>query len=545
MNSESNREIENAMAVHPQPGPDAPLPWTALRNPWFIVAVVAMSAFMELLDASIANVALPHIAGGLASSTDEATWVLTSYLVSNAIVLPISGWLAGAVGRKRYFMFSLALFTVSSLLCGLAPTLGALILFRVIQGAGGGGMQPMAQAILADTFPEHQRGQAFAVYGLAVIVGPVVGPTLGGWITDNYSWRWIFFINIFFGMIALPLIWRLVEDPPYLKELAKARIRIDYIGFGLLALGIGSLQVLLDKGQEDDWLGSHFIVTLIIISIISLLALVIYEWHSKNPVIDVRLLTHFNFLSTNVMMFMFGLVLFGAVVVMPLFLQLLMGYTAETAGFVLSFGAMIVIAEMPLVGRLTTKVPARYLIAFGWLAMAVSMFVSTVRVDLYVSFWSMAWLRMFQMIGMPFLFVPLTMVAYVGLPPEKNNSIAAIINFVRNIGMSFGTSIVTTLVARRSQFHQQVLVAGVSDANVHFRSLLGGMVHYLTHAGLNEAAALAQAYLRVYQGIVRQAGALAYIDTYEALAVGSAVMLVLTIFLKRNKPGARGRIAAE
>jgi MFS transporter, DHA2 family, multidrug resistance protein len=539
-----NAEFKGGGVLEAVLEPEVAAPWSPSHSRWTIASVVALAAFMEVLDVSIANVAVPHIAGSLASSNDEATWVLTSYLVSNAIVLPISGWFAGAVGRKRYFMLSLAVFTFSSLLCGLAPTLGSLIFFRILQGAGGGGMQPMAQAILADTFPHELRGQAFAVYGMTTVVAPVIGPTLGGWITDNYSWRWIFLINIGVGIVALALILRLLEDPPYLKELAKARLRIDYIGFGLLALGVGCLQVLLDKGQEDDWFGSHFIVTLVVVATVSLVALAIYEWYRKNPVIEVRLFANFNFLSANVMMFMVGLMMFGSLVLMPLFLQTQMGYTAEIAGIVLSFGAVITLFELPLVGRLTAKVSARSLIAVGWLAMAVGMFVSTRQVDLYVSFWSMARLRMLQLVGLPFLFIPLTMIAYAGLPSEKNNSISGIINFTRNIGMSFGTSIVTTMIARRSQFHQQILAAHVTDTNPHFRATLNALANLLAHAGLNSVAALDQAYARIYQQIVGQSVTLAYVDTFKALAVGSAVMLALAIFLKRNEPGTGGSAAA-
>ncbi len=517
--------------------PESP-PWTPAHNRWFVASVVALAAFMEVLDMTIVNVAVPHIAGSLAASNDEATWVLTSYLVSNAIILPLSGWLAGAVGRKRYFTLSLAVFTLSSLLCGIAPSLGALIFFRVLQGAGGGGMQPMAQAVLADTFPPALRGQAFAVFGITTVVAPVIGPTLGGWITDNYSWRWIFLINIGVGIAALALIMRFLEDPPYLKEQRKRRVRIDYIGFGLLALGVGCLQVLLDKGQEDDWLGSHFIVTLIVISAISLVALAIYEWRSPHPVIDVRLFTNFNFLSANVMMFMVGVMMFSSLVLMPLFLQTLMGYTAEISGIVLSFGAIFTLFELPLVGRLTTKVPARYLIAFGWLALALGMLVSTQQVDLYVSLWSIARLRVFQTIGLPFLFISLTMIAYVGLPAAKNNSIAGIINFTRNIGMSFGTSIVTTLIARRSQFHQQVLAAHVTSTNLQFDGALNGLTQTLAHAGHSGTEAVSAAYGLIYREVLRQASTLAYVDTFKVLALGAGFMLALCALLRRNKPAA-------
>src|SRR5271165_4422773 len=340
-----------------------PEPWRPKFNPWLIGVVVAMAAFMEVLDTSIANVALPYMAGGLGSSNDESTWVLTSYLVSNAIVLPISGWLAGLFGRKRFFIVCIFIFTVASVLCGSATSLGMLILFRVIQGAGGGGLQPMAQAILADIFPPQKRGLAFALYGITAIMAPTIGPTLGGWITDNYSWRWIFYINLPVGVLTLFLVYRLVEDPPFLKRLKGAGIRVDYIGITLLALGVGALQVLLDKGQEDDWFGSHFIVTLALVSAICLISLVVWEWRHKDPVIDVRLFKNFNFATANLMMFTLGILLFSSLVMMPQFLQTLLGYTAQSAGLVLSASGVVLLFEMPIVGQLTTKLPAKYIIA--------------------------------------------------------------------------------------------------------------------------------------------------------------------------------------
>src|SRR5512146_665162 len=340
--------------------------WRPSYNPWLVAVVVALAAFMEVLDTSIANVALPYMAGNLGASNDQSTWVLTSYLVSNAIVLPMTGWLAGTIGRKRFFMSCLAVFTFSSLLCGVAPSLGLLLLFRVLQGAGGGGLQPMAQAILADTFPPEKRGLAFALYGITAIMAPTIGPTLGGWITFNYSWRWIFFINLPVGLAAVALVFRLIEDPPYLKQLKAAGMKLDYIGIALLALGVGALQILLDKGQEDDWFGSHFIVTLMVVASVCLVSLVIWEWFQKAPIIDVRLFKNFNFASSSLMMFTLGIVLFSSLVMMPLFLQTLLGYTAELAGLVLSGGGVVVLLAMPIVGQLTTKFQARYIIAFGW-----------------------------------------------------------------------------------------------------------------------------------------------------------------------------------
>src|ERR1700723_2035685 len=313
------------------PGSSGDEVWKPKGNPWIIAVAVSLAAFMEVLDTSIANVALPHIAGNLGASNDESTWVLTSYLVSNAIVLPISGWLVGWLGGKRFFWYCIVFFTVSSFLCGIAPSLGLLLLFRVLQGAFGGGLQPMAQAILADTFPPEKRGLAFSLYGITAVCAPAIGPTLGGWMTDSYSWRWIFFINLPVGIATLFLVYKLVEDPPYLKRVLKGGIKLDYIGFSLLALGVGALQIMLDKGQEDDWFGSHFIVTLAITAVVCLTALVFYEWFHKDPIVDVRLFKNRNFATANMMLFMVGAMAFATTVLMPEFLQTIMGYTAENA----------------------------------------------------------------------------------------------------------------------------------------------------------------------------------------------------------------------
>src|SRR5258708_2625916 len=454
--------------------------WRPQGNPWIIAVAVSLAAFMEVLDTSIANVALPHIAGNLGASNDESTWVLTSYLVSNAIILPISGWLVGWLGRKRFFLTCIVFFTISSFLCGIAPNLALLLLFRVLQGAGGGGLQPMAQAILADTFPPEQRGLAFALYGITAIMAPTIGPTLGGWITFNYSWRWIFFINIPVGIATWALVRRFVEDPPYLSKIKAAGVKLDYIGIALLTLGIGSLQVLLDKGQEDDWFGSHFITTLIVTATVCLIALVIWEWFQKSPIIDVRMFKSFNFASANLMMFMLGILLFSALVLMPQFLQTLIGYTSELAGFALSAGGFVLLMGVPLMGKLTTKVQARYLIALGWFLLSIAMFYSTKRIDLLISFRAATMLRIIQVLGLGFLFVPITLVAYIGIAPEKNNAVAGIVNFMRNIGSSVGTSLVTTLIARRSQFHQARLVEYPRPDNPNFQNTVNGLAAHIS-----------------------------------------------------------------
>src|ERR1700691_1644621 len=500
--------------------------WKPKFNPWLIAIVVAMAAFMEVLDTSIANVALPHLAGDLGASNDESTWVLTSYLVSNAIVLPMTGWLATTFGRKRLFLLCISLFTVTSLLCGVAPSLSMLVLFRVIQGAGGGGLQPMAQAILADTFPPEKRGLAFALYGVTVIVAPTVGPTLGGWITDNYTWRWIFFINLPVGIIAMFLVYRLIEDPPWAKLVSGAIKRIDYIGVSLLILGVGSLQVMLDKGQEDDWFGSHFILILAILAAGGLISLAIWEWFYKNPVVDVRLFKNLNFLGANGMMFILGMMLFSSLVMMPLFLQSLMGYTAESAGLVLSGGGVLLLILMPVVGFLSSKVQSRYLVAFGWLTLCIGMYYSTQQLDLQISFWSASKLRLLQVFGLGFLFVPINLTSYVGMPLEKSGSVAGLVNFMRNIGSSVGTSMVTTLIARRSQAHQVYMVAHVTAGRPTFSGAVAAMTARLVASGVDADHAAKQAYGLVYRTVFIQASSLAYIDTYWVLAIGAGIMFV-------------------
>jgi DHA2 family multidrug resistance protein len=529
-----------------EPIADAPAPLVSRPtfNPWLIAVVVALAAFMEVLDTSIANVALPYMAGNLGASNEESTWVLTSYLVSNAIVLPMSGWLAVTIGRKRFFLFCLGIFTLSSLLCGLAPSLAALLLFRVLQGLGGGGLQPMAQAILADSFPPQQRGLAFALYGVTAILAPTIGPTLGGWITFNYSWRWIFFINLPVGVMALLLITRLVEDPPYLARLRAAGVKLDYIGIALLTLGIGALQILLDKGQEDDWFGSHFITTLAIIAVVGLVSLVVWEWFQKAPMIDVRLFKNLNYAGANLMMFILGILLFSALVLMPQFLQTLLGYTSQLAGLVLSGGAIVLLFIFGIVGQLTTRVQARYIIAFGWGCLAIAMYYSTTRIDLLISFNSALWLRVAQVVGLGFLFVPISLVAYVGVSPEKTNSVAGMINFMRNIGSSVGTSLVTTVIARRSQFHQTILVGHASPGHPSFDQTVQGLSARLTAFGVSPADAHAHAYARIYRGLQAQAVTLSYIDVFWILAVSAAIMCVLSFFLAKNDPGGGGAEAA-
>jgi MFS transporter, DHA2 family, multidrug resistance protein len=525
-------------------GAPAHAAWKPRVNPWLIAFVVSLAAFMEVLDTSIANVALPHIAGNLGASSDESTWVLTSYLVSNAIVLPITGWLVLVMGRKRFFLICISLFTVSSLFCGIAPSLAILLLSRVIQGAGGGGLQPMAQAILADTFPPEKRGLAFSVYGVTAVVAPSIGPTLGGWITDNYTWRWIFLMNLPVGLLALFLVIKYVEDPPFLKRLPIKESKVDYVGFGFLAIGIAFLQIVLDKGQEDDWFGSHFIVTLSVISIVCLVLLVIWELRVKEPILDIRLFRNLNFATASVMMFMVGAASFSTTVLMPQFLQSLLGYTAQSAGMVLSAAAIILLIELPLVGQLAGRIQARYLIAFGWAVLTIAMFFSTRRIDLEISFASATWLRIAQYVPIGFIFIPATMVAYLGLPQEKSNAVAGLVNFVRNIGSSVGTSAVTTILARRAQVHQVMLASHTSFGDPGFRDSATALAGRLGRSGVGRPDM--QALTRIYDSVRNQASTLSYIDAFWMLGIAAGIMFLLTFLLRKNNPrGPRGQVLAH
>jgi MFS transporter, DHA2 family, multidrug resistance protein len=514
--------------------------YTPKHNPWIIAITVTLATIMEVLDTSIANVALPHIAGSLGASQDESTWVITSYLVANAIVLPLGAYLGSIIGRKRFYMTCVAIFGVSSLLCGLAPSLPLLLFFRVLQGLGGGGLQPSEQSILADTFPPAKRGQAFAVYGLAVITAPIIGPTLGGWITDNYNWRWIFFINIPIAILSLTLTHRLVEDTPRIKrEVAEAKrggFRMDLIGFGLVALTFGTLEVVMDKGQEDDWFSSHFIVAFTAIFIIGLISLITWElWQARKgnrPVLDLRLFLNRNFAVSFLMMFVMGVTLYATTVLLPQFLQSLMGYTAEIAGLAMSAGGIATIICMPIVGILISRIDGRYLIMFGFSALAISLYHMT-SLDLQMSFRYAASLRFYQAIGLAFLFVPINTLSYVGISPDKNNDVSGLTNLARNIGGSAGTSFFTTVLARHQQVHQQYLVANVYGSSASWLS----QYHALIQQSLLYTASLADAQRsamgRLYQTLQSQASVLSYIDVIGMLSLFCACMVPMALLLKK------------
>lgn len=514
------------------------------HNPWLIAVTVTLATIMEVLDTSIANVALPHIAGSLGASEEEATWVISCYLVANAIVLPIGAYLGSIIGRKRFYMTCVAIFGVSSLLCGLAPSLPLLLLFRVMQGLGGGGLQPSEQSILADTFPPAKRGQAFAVYGIAVITAPIIGPTLGGWITDRYDWRWIFFINIPVAILSLTLTHRLVEDTPRIKqEVQEARrggFRLDTIGFGLVALTFGSLEVVLDKGQEDDWFSSRFIVTFAILAVVALVALVVWELRQirkqQRPVLDLRLFRMRNFSVSFIMMFTLGFALYATTVLLPQLLQTLMGYTAEQSGIAMSAGGVITLFCMPIVGFLIGRVDGRYLIMFGFASLAIALY-HMATLNLQMNFGYAAMLRVYQSFGLAFLFVPINTLAYVGIPPGKNNDVSGLTNLARNIGGSAGTSFFTTMLARHQQLHQQYLVAHVEASNPAWVERFNAF----TQQALRNAASLADAQqtamARIYQIVQAQASVMSYVDIVEFLAIFAACMVPLALLLKKPPKG--------
>jgi DHA2 family multidrug resistance protein len=513
-----------------------PQTWKPKHNPWVIALVVTMATFMEVLDTSIANVALPHIAGNLSAGTDESTWVLSSYLVANAVILPISAWLATRFGRKRFYMTCVVLFGISSLLCGLAPSLSWLVFFRVVQGLGGGGLAPSEQAILADTFPPHKRGMAFAIYGMAVVLAPAIGPTLGGYITDNFDWRWIFFINVPVAVVSLLLTSRLVEDPPHAAP-KKNPGKVDFIGLILIAVAVGAGQVVLDKGEREDWFSSKFILTFQIASTTCLIAAIFWEYYHPHPIIDIRLFRNRNFAIACVLMFMLGAALFGATVLLPQLVQTLMGYTAEQAGLVLSPGAVVIILLLPFVGRLVSKVDPRWMIAFGFAVAGLGLLNMT-QVNPSMDMRTIILLRVYQMTGVAFLFVPIQTMTYVGVPMEKNNNVSGMINLARNMGGSIGIAGLEAILARRTQFHQSSLAAHTSGFDQAFQSTLASLTQTLTKAGYDAATAAQMAYAQLYQMLQGQAAWLAYIDTIWLYALLCLAVVPLAFLMQRPKKGA-------
>jgi DHA2 family multidrug resistance protein len=506
------------------------------HSPWLIALTVMLATFMEVLDTSIANVSLPHIAGNLSATIDESTWVLTSYLVSNAIMLPLSGWFSMLLGRKKFFIICVVIFTVSSFLCGLAPNIEMLVLFRIIQGAGGGAMQPLAQSILIENFSPVKRGMAMAVYGMGVVVAPIVGPTLGGWITDNYSWRWIFYINIPVGMLSVFLTTLLVHDPPhFIRKSFKTGLKMDYIGLGLLSVGLGALQIMLDKGQREDWFSSHFIVVCAVLAVVCLLAVIFWELRQKDPVINLHLLKDRNFAIAVFLMFILGIVLYGSTVLLPLFLQMVLGYTALNAGLVMSPGAIVTLVTMPLIGFLLTKYQPRWLIVTGLTIGAIGLYIMA-TFNLQISFGHAVWSRVVLSTALGFLFIPINTAAYSSIAKTSIDGASGLINLARNIGGSVGISFVTTMLARQAQVHQNVLVGNVTPYNPQYREMFNNAVAALMHKGSSAYEAAMQAKAMIYFMVKQQAAMLAFIDNAWILMALFVAVIPLVFLLKKSLP---------
>ena len=518
-------------------------PWRPRVNPWIVAMTVTLATFMEVLDSSIANVALPHIAGGLGATQDEATWVLTAYLVANAIILPAGAYMTTFIGRKKFYMICVALFGISSALCGIAPSLPILIFCRVLQGVGGGGLAPSEQAILADTFPPAKRGQAFAMYGLAVVCAPAIGPTLGGYITDNFDWRWIFFINIPICLISLFLTSRIVEDPPYVKEqVAKSKkggMKLDFLGFGLLGLTFGSLEFVLDKGQEDDWFSSHLITFFTVAAVVAFIAMIWWEIkqlrEGHRPILNLTLFQRRNFAISFVLMFVLGFSLYGTTILIPQLVQTLLGYTAELAGLVLSPAGLMMMCMMPVVGFLVGRVDPRKLIGYGFVMLTVSL-VTMHTMDLSVSYGRLVFLRCFQASGLAFLFIPINTIAYIGVKQSENNDVSGLTNLARNIGGSCGTAFMATMLTRRTATHENNMVRNLTSGNAAFmnqvaklKGMFGG--HSSGNPMVGTGSHTAQAY--IYNQLHRQAGMLAYLDIIQYLSIFCACMLPLLFFIPR------------
>jgi DHA2 family multidrug resistance protein len=523
--------------------PTAPAGWDSSRsaagdrNPWVVAIVVSIATFMVVLDTAIANVSLRYIAGSLAASIDESTWVVTTYLIANAVVLPASGWLSNVVGRKRFYMICVALFTGSSLLCGLAPSLSALIFFRILQGLGGGGMPTSEQAILADTFPPHKRGQAFALYGIAVIVAPTVGPTIGGWITDNFSWHWIFFINVPIGLVSLALVHWLVDEPEVLQRERRERLagglKVDWAGFALIAITLGSLEVVLDRGQIEDWFKSDRIILFTMLAAASFLMFVPWEFFQKDPIVELRLLCRRQFGMAFLVMLMVGAILFGSNQIMPQLLQTTFPYTAMLSGLAMMPGGLSMLIVMPIAGQVTGRFQPKYLMVLGLACIALSMWYST-SLTPDASFSYFACVRVYQTIGLPFLFIPINTVAYDGLPPDKTNQASALMNVARNLGGSVGISLANVVLVQREQFHQSRLVESTSPSSPIFHSTVQKLTDFFSSHGASTSEATKRAMAYIGQLISTQSTILAYIDVFHVCAIVAAMMIPLVLLLVRR-----------
>ena len=499
-------------------------------NKWIVALTVMLPTLIEIVDTSVVNVALDHIRGSLSAGIDESTWTITSYLVSNAIIIPMTGWLSRYFGRKRYLIFSITLFTLSSLLCGLAWSLQSLVFFRVLQGIGGGALQPISQSILLETFPHKQHGMAMAIFGIGIMFGPIIGPLLGGWITDNWSWHWIFFINIPIGIVSILMVMLFIVDPPYMR---RTKMRIDYRGLALLAVGLGCLQIVLDKGQTEDWFSSSFITWMTVISLLSLVLFIINEVFAEHPIVNLRTFRNISFSTGNLVMFFAFFNLFGSIVLLPIYLQTLMGYTATLAGMVLGPGGVATLLAMPLAGRLVTRINAKALLVFGIVVSAYSTWLMS-RFNLQADFNTIIWPRIVLGVGMGFLFIPLTTLTMSGIRKEEMGNATAIYNLLRNLGGSFGVAFVTTMLARGAQFHQTHLTAGLSPFDRTYQISRQALEQVMTLKGAGTSAQDA-ADASIYSQLIRQATMMSYNDAFYLLSICMVVILPLVFLMRQGK----------
>ncbi len=498
-------------------------------NKWIVALTVILPTLLEVIDTSVVNVSLDHIRGSLSAGLDESTWTITAYLVSNAIIMPLTGWLSRTFGRKRYILFSVVLFTVSSFLCGSAKSLSALVLFRIIQGIGGGGLQPLSQAILLEAFPPAEYGMAMAIFGIGVMFGPIVGPVLGGWITDNWSWNWIFYINIPIGIISVIMIMLFIQDPPYLKKIKQ---KMDYWGLGLVVIGIGCLQVVLDKGQREDWFSSDFITRLSIIALVSLILFVIVELRTKDPVLDLKELKDTAFASANAIQAIVFFVMFGSIILLPLFVQQLMGYTAFLAGLALAPGGIATLITMPIAGKLITRVNPKAVLMTGLAITAYSIFIMS-QYNLYIDFNTVAWTRIIMGVGLGLIFVPLVSMAFATIKKEELGNATSIFSLLRNIAGSFGVALMSTLVARRAQFHQFRFTEGLNPFDPQYQA---GVYNAIGLLGAKTGGAdAASANGLIYQQLMRQSTLFSYTDAFYVSTVIMLTIVPLVFLLKRPK----------
>ncbi|HXY11667.1 MAG TPA: DHA2 family efflux MFS transporter permease subunit [Terriglobales bacterium] len=511
-------------------------------NPWIVAFSVMLATFMEILDTTVVNVSIPHIAGNLASTIEEGTWVVTSYLVSNAIILPMSGWLANYLGRKRLLLSCVAGFTLTSLCCGSATSLSALIFFRVLQGLTGGGLQPLAQAILLETFPQRKHGQAMAAFGIGILLAPILGPTLGGWITDNYSWRWIFYLNLPVGVLSLLMTNRFIFDPPYIR---RAEGPVDRWGIGFLALGLGSLQVVLDTGERKDWFSSNYIRFFATLCIVGLVSLILRELRTSTPVVDLRALLNRSFSTGVFLISMLGFVLYASLVLLPIYLQTLLGYPAYNAGLALSPRGVGSLATTPLAGYLTSKTDPRRLLVFGLILGSLTMFDLS-NLNLNAGYWNILWPQVFQGIALSFLFIPLMALSMAGIAKEKLGNATSIFNLMRNIGGSVGIAGMTTFLARRSQMHQNRLIENFTAGSLKTREMLAGLETWFHTHGADSVTASRRAWAVFYGTVQRHASMLSFVEAFWVMGVLFLVMLPFILLLRdvRPKPGTQAPPAA-